>query len=234
MGSYCQHCGHAIPADSKFCPECGKSVGRNVVAPAVRKEEQSRSSPAIPSPGQAPVTCPGCKTTTGYPGDLCPSCGSRYPDPRATSAAVAIGGVALVVLLIGLAVSETMVGLGILGIVGAIALAVYGSGRVGPATEVKNSASCCGCSCIVLLIVFPSAVIFVWLAQGPLVAAAVIPVAACLSWCSCVAPRACPIHPGFASRLRRSPGRAGSLLRRIAGCRQVPSAGAPPGRHASL
>jgi len=43
------------------------------------------------------VTCPGCKSTQGPPGALCPSCGSRYPSHQ-----VAVAG--LVILLAGAAV----------------------------------------------------------------------------------------------------------------------------------
>jgi len=74
-------------------------------------------------------------------------------------------------------VSDTVTGFGVLGLIIGIALAAYGSGRVGPATKVKNSSSCCGCSCLVLVVVLPTATTLLWLQHGALVAAAIVPAA---------------------------------------------------------
>ena len=138
------------------------------------------------------VGCPGCQTTTGSPGALCPSCGSRYPSPRGAMVGIAaalLGSLFLLIayiatghLLHSKANGHTDVGtletLGwLLGIVG-VGMVVYSVGRSGP----QKQTSCCGCSCAVALIVIPAAGWVLWTAGGPLLAAVVIPAWVPLSW----------------------------------------------------
>jgi hypothetical protein len=67
--------------------------------------------------------------------------------------------------------ADTVSGIGaLIGFIG-VGLAVYGSGRVGPAQQ----QSCCGCSCLVLLLVLPAGALALYAHGGPLLAALAFP-----------------------------------------------------------
>jgi hypothetical protein len=118
----------------------------------------------------AAVECPGCHTTTGPPGALCPACGSRFPSPRVAMVGIAVallGGFFL--FLEGVGWLCALVGGG---------MVVYSVGRSGP----QRQSSCCGCSCAIALLAIPAAGWAVWTAGGPLLAAAAVPAWIPLSW----------------------------------------------------
>ena len=138
-------------------------------------------------PGNGQPECPGCRRTTGPPGALCPYCGSVYPDPSAGGAAaalwvVAVGGIGL--SLLTQSVSGAVAGvLGLIGIgalIGAVGMGARSKGRVGPA--VPRQASCCGCSCVVALLVIPSVGALMWAHGGPALATLAVPAWVPLSW----------------------------------------------------
>jgi zinc ribbon protein len=176
--SRCKKCGTAlVVADEGDEPE-------GAVLEVPRKVESATHETASPTPaGLGLIECPGCHSTRGMPGALCPSCGSRYPSPGMVEWAVgvaAIGGFLLLVALIAKGhllntddsgFFATVEGLGWLGVIAAVALAVYGSGRVGP----EQQSSCCGCSCVVALILLPAAGAALWGHGGPLMACLAIP-----------------------------------------------------------
>jgi hypothetical protein len=131
--------------------------------------------------------CPGCLRTTGPPGALCPYCGSKYPDPKARETAALLGvvaavGIGLALLIQGL--SESVAGvfavIGVAALIGAIAISSQAKGRVGPGQS--RQASCCGCSCVVPVLVVPAAGALLWIHGGPALAAVAFPAWIPLSW----------------------------------------------------
>lgn len=70
-----------------------------------------------------------------------------------TEATAAIGGWGLIIALCG------------------VGLAFYGLGRVGPAQQ----SSCCGCSCVVLVLAIPVTGLALWAAGGPVLALLAFP-----------------------------------------------------------
>jgi hypothetical protein len=93
-----------------------------------------------------------------------------------------VAAVSAVVLIVGLAASPTVTGLGVIGLIIAAGLAFHATGRVGPETAVKNSASCCGCSCVVLALIIPGASIAVWFAHGLVASIAAVPASVAVVW----------------------------------------------------
>ncbi|CAB4865932.1 MAG: hypothetical protein F2799_02260 [Actinobacteria bacterium] len=139
-----------------------------------------------------PTDCPGCRQTQGSPGALCPACGSRYPSPRAALIGVfllILGALLLLFALIstGGLLQDSASGstqMGGLEATGWFAAAVglgaliYSVGRNGP----KTPTSCCGCSCVVVLLVIPAVGASLWVHGGPLLAAAIVPAAIPIVW----------------------------------------------------
>ena len=134
--------------------------------------------------------CPGCRKTSGAPGALCPACGSRYPSPRAAVAGAIAVGVGGVLLLLALAIQGglgggssgdigSLEGFGWLLVIGGFIGVFYSVGRSGP----ERQSSCCGCSCLVLVLALPAGALLMWNAGGPLMAASAIPLAFPLVWC---------------------------------------------------
>jgi len=77
------------------------------------------------------------------------------------------------VLLVGIGVAYLFETVGvIIGVIGFLGLLAAGAGfseslpRVGPA-QAKQSASCCGCSCVVALLVIPAGALALWSSAGP-------------------------------------------------------------------
>jgi hypothetical protein len=93
------------------------------------------------------------------------------------------------ILIIGLPLSavwssggHVLIGIGVLGLLLALGLFGYGGGRVGPATTVKNSSSCCGCSCVVLVLLLPITGLAFWSVGGVAAAALALPASIGLTW----------------------------------------------------
>ena len=68
---------------------------------------------------------------------------------------------------------------GWLGLFGGIGGVFYSFGRSGP----KGQTSCCGCSCLVLVLALPAGALLIWQSGGPLLAAAAVPLAIPFVWC---------------------------------------------------
>jgi hypothetical protein len=140
-----------------------------------------------PYPPDDLLRCPGCRRTTGPPGALCPYCGSVYPDPDAGAmravlfivAAVAIG-LALLIQGVSEPVAAVFAVIGVGALIGAFAIGPQWKGRIGPAQP--RQLSCCGCSCVVVLLVLPSAGALLWMHGGPTMAALAVPAWIPLSW----------------------------------------------------
>lgn len=165
MGNFCANCGADVKG-ARFCRQCGTRVAPDASAELTQPA-------AAPAAGDARlVTCPGCHTTAGHPGALCPACGSRYPNNQL--AAVGVGALLAGVTVYGLGALvhvDTISGIGaLIGFIG-LGLAVYGSGRVGPAQQ----QSCCGCSCLILLLVLPVGAFALYTNGAPLLAALALP-----------------------------------------------------------
>ena len=139
-----------------------------------------------------PTDCPGCKTTQGPPGAICPACGSRYPSPKAGLVGIVLFALGALLLLLALIVNGGLLqetssgasktsgleGVGWFALIAGLVGLFYSVGRNGP----KSQTSCCGCSCVVVILVLPAAGIGLWAASGPVLAAAVIPAAIPIMW----------------------------------------------------
>ena len=185
----CSGCGEGVSRDSRFCKNCGAAIDWSVVPQQTATPvptEPVVAPTAAPSTGtDATFLCPGCKAYRGPAGALCPHCGSRLPTPGNTDTAIAVAAISAVVLAIGLLVSifdsdvgNGIAGLGVLGLIGAAVVGVGSSGRVGP----EQKSSCCGCSCLILLLVLPMAGLALWQAGGPTAALLAVPAWILLSW----------------------------------------------------
>jgi hypothetical protein len=75
-----------------------------------------------------------------------------------------------------------LIGLGVLGLIIGVAWTASASGRIGPATTVKNSSSCCGCSCVVLVLILPATSIWMFVSHGIVASIASLPVTLGLTW----------------------------------------------------
>jgi hypothetical protein len=144
--------------------------------------------------------CPGCRRTIGPPGALCPYCGSVYPNPeagaiRAVLFGVAAVGIGLALLIQGVsgAVAAVFAVIGIGALIGAFAIGPQWKGRIGPAQP--RQLSCCGCSCVVALLVLPSAGALLWMHGGPAMAALAVPAWIPLSWAIHAAGRLFEVDP---------------------------------------
>lgn len=90
--------------------------------------------------------------------------------------------VGVVVLLIGLAVSDAVAGFGVLILIVAAGLIAYGTGRVGPAVQARTSPSCCGCSCVVIALCAGGSAALFALAANPLLALLSLPFTVAAAW----------------------------------------------------
>jgi len=95
--------------------------------------------------------------------------------------ALVLGGASAVMFLVGIGVSnlfETagiiLLALGFCGILAAGAGFSESLSRVGP-VQAEQSASCCGCSCVVALLVIPAGALTLWSAAGPEYALLAVP-----------------------------------------------------------
>ena len=159
--------------------------------------------------GLSPVDCPGCKTTAGSPSDICPACGSRYPNPLVGLLGAGLFLVGFLLLMMALVIygglfesnqANGLESIGAITLVIGIALVFYSNGRNGP----KQPTSCCGCSCAVIAIVLPSLAAGLWTTGGPMLAAAAVPLAipaihvmdavAALGWLAATAGRVTLAH----------------------------------------
>lgn len=145
----------------------------------------SEQLPAAQEPGW--VLCPGCRQRSGSPGALCPGCGSKLPQPQKAESARALLAIGAVVALVGYAIYAATGhgGFGALVIVVGIITFAVGlaqgkdvAGRVGP----ERQSSCCGCSCMVALLVVPVGAGLLWSQGGPALAALALPLWVPLSW----------------------------------------------------
>ena len=98
--------------------------------------------PTAPKPHAALQTCPGCRTTTGPEGALCPKGGSRYPAPGDRQTAIAALVVGGTIFGVGMLVREPNPGVGDwiafaggLGLIGAVVLSFASFGRVAGVLE---------------------------------------------------------------------------------------------------
>jgi hypothetical protein len=185
----CSSCGEAVSRDARFCKSCGAAIDWSAVAPRtatpIPTEPVLAPGPAPGSGADSSFLCPGCRTYYGPAGALCPHCGSKLPAPGNTDTAAAVAAVSAAVLVIGLLISifdsdvgNPIAGLGVLGLIAAAVIGVGSSGRVGP----EQKSSCCGCSCVVLLLVLPTTGLLLWDHAGPAAALLAIPVWIPLSW----------------------------------------------------
>jgi hypothetical protein len=160
--SSCNACGEPVSFGDKFCKSCGQAI---IWTPATAASTATKAQEA----GPTLQLCPGCKSHSGPPGALCPHCGSKLPDPKSREDAIGLGilgaavfGVGLLLTLISGDVGGIVAGIGLLGIFGAVALLVGGSGRVGP----EKQSSCCGCSCVIALILLPATALALSIGAG--------------------------------------------------------------------
>ena len=130
--------------------------------------------------GLTPVECPGCKTTTGSPSDICPSCGSRYPNPLVGLLGAGLFLLGFLLLMLALVIygglfesnqTNGLESIGAITLIVGVALVFYSNGRSGP----KQATSCCGCSCVVVILVLPSLAAGLWTTGGPVLAAGAVP-----------------------------------------------------------
>jgi DNA-directed RNA polymerase subunit RPC12/RpoP len=156
MERFCSGCGAALSAGANYCATCGAVV----VAPV----------PATPDGSLA--TCPGCGTTQGRPGAMCPYCSSKYPNDALIAAGikVALGGGALYAFG-ALAKSDTISGCGVLVALIGAGMFASGLGREGA----QQQQSCCGCTCLLMLLVLPAGALLLYAHGGPLMALAAVP-----------------------------------------------------------
>jgi RNA polymerase subunit RPABC4/transcription elongation factor Spt4 len=200
MANYCRNCAQALEPSWRACPNCGTEVEPSTEGGGTKEEGPSGAhGPRLPpdaslsdrvsyawAQASGPVECPGCHQTTGMAGALCPECGSRYPSPRTGmvgSGIAAFGGLLLLIALIGTGglLQEDVGGVESVGwllLVVGIGMTIYSVGRVGP----QRQASCCGCSCVIALLVLPAATLALWSAGGPLLAAIALPAWVPLIW----------------------------------------------------
>ncbi|MEI7560115.1 MAG: zinc ribbon domain-containing protein [Actinomycetes bacterium] len=220
MANYCEQCGSELGFDAQYCGECGEpvdsfslgSTGTPTPAPPpAASSAPSKSMPAdvnpVPAgedlpPGEqikllwasaaGPTDCPGCKTTQGTPGSICPACGSRYPSPKAALVGIVLFALGALLLLLALIVNGGLLqetssgaskvsgleGTGWFALIAGLVGLFYSVGRNGP----KTQTSCCGCSCVVVILMLPAAGIGLWVTSGPALAAAVIPAAIPIMW----------------------------------------------------
>ncbi len=192
--TYCPHCGEEVQhATGRYCTKCGGDLVQvdETSAVPVPNEPRVPARSSTPKPAASPpqsssgnVLCHGCGQVWGPPGAICTGCGSRIRDPNAWRPAAALGALAVVAFLIAVAlqggesatkhpdpVGSVFTVIGVLAGLGALALGAQWLGRVGP----EQQQSCCGCSCVVLLLVLPAAGVALWSAGGPVLAAAVFP-----------------------------------------------------------
>ena len=92
------------------------------------------------------------------------------------------------------AVAAVFAVIGVGALIGAFAIGPQWKGRIGPAQP--RQLSCCGCSCVVVLLVLPSAGALLWMHGGPTMAALALPAWIPLSWamhgCGVLAARLAP------------------------------------------
>jgi hypothetical protein len=185
----CSSCGEGVDRDSRFCKNCGTAIDWSTAAgpaaPPIATEPVVAPAPAPSTGTPATFLCPGCKAYYGPAGALCPHCGSKLPVPGSKDDAIVLATLGGAVFVIGLLVSifssevgEVIAALGLLGLIGAAVIGVGSSGRVGP----EQKSSCCGCSCVVMLLVIPAASLALWHHGGPLLAALAVPAWIPLSW----------------------------------------------------
>ncbi|MEI7888740.1 MAG: zinc ribbon domain-containing protein [Actinomycetes bacterium] len=207
---YCGECGEPVePLSAAFTSPpavtlpapAGESVNPAPKQPVLTTVTRGEGSGELPPKEQlgllwasaaGPTDCPGCHQTQGSPGALCPACGSRYPSPRAALIGCFLLILGVLILLIAListggllqdsaSGSTKMSGLEATGWFAAIAgvcALVYSVGRNGP----KTPTSCCGCSCVVVLLVIPAVGASLWVQGGPVLAAAIVPAAIPIVW----------------------------------------------------
>lgn len=208
MSSYCAQCGQGLSPEWRVCPNCGTAVPSAEQAPAPLATEAQPTRVETPSPAPPPgaplkdrlehlwnqasgaTQCPGCQRAVGAPGALCPYCGSRFPSPRVGLVGLAIAAVGGLLLLIAYATTGGLLednrfesaspveGMGWLALIVGGGMFIYSVGRSGP----QRQSSCCGCSCVVLVIAFPTAALILGSVGGPGMAALVLPGAIPLIW----------------------------------------------------
>lgn len=202
--NFCPGCGQQREQAGQFCPNCGSRVKER---PDASTGAQIEVGPVgAKSPPQANwLPCPGCVQTKGPPGAICPNCGSRFPNPSMKEPAqgLAVLGVVLILLAVAInGVSEdaaTWIGvIGVLSLIGAGAAWGSYSGRVGPQPE---KGSCCGCSCLVLVLAIPLAGLLLWSKGGPELAILALPVGPPIIW---VLDRADRLASSAGRKLRRA------------------------------
>ena len=155
MERFCSGCGAALPGGANYCATCGAAAAARV--------------PAAPDGSLA--TCPGCGTTRGRPGAMCPYCSSKYPNDALTAAGmkVALGGAALYAFG-ALAKSDTISGFGVL-------VALIGAGMFARASAGKGPSAGVLLWLHVLagMLVLPAGALVLYAHGGPLMALAALP-----------------------------------------------------------